>query len=330
MEIRWDTLARSEWNRSVDAQGAALQQHWSYGATCTLWGRTILRAEIIDQGQRIGLAQILCRRAGRLGTLSLVSRGPVWLSSIPIGTRIEALKALRQHLPSDGPHIQIVTGADPSLDRDCVEAGMIRVARPDPTAVLDLDHPAETLRSGLSGKWRNRLVRAEGCGLTIDRCDADVTQFQWLLQAEARQQRNKGYRGLPPRFVEAWHALDAQAVRVFSASNGGAPIAAMAFLCHGTSATYQIGWCGDTGRALNAHNLLMWHAMDHFRKRGIRRLDLGTLSNRSSPGLARFKAGTGAQVVEFGATYVNSRLSPVIAGMRRRRARPPLARPKPL
>ena len=81
-------------------------------------------------------------------------------------------------------------------------------------------------------------------------------------------------------------------------------VAAMMFLIHGQAASYQVGWSSEKGRELNAHNLLLWRAMLELRARGVRRLDLGGVNTVRSAGLARFKIGTGGQVLQLAGTYL--------------------------
>jgi lipid II:glycine glycyltransferase (peptidoglycan interpeptide bridge formation enzyme) len=77
----------------------------------------------------------------------------------------------------------------------------------------------------------------------------------------------------------------------------------MLFLVHGEAATYQIGWVGDAGRDLGAHNLLLWQAILKLRERGVRVLDLGGVDTARGAGLARFKIGTGGEVVTLAGVF---------------------------
>ena len=77
----------------------------------------------------------------------------------------------------------------------------------------------------------------------------------------------------------------------------------MLFLLHGSVATYHIGWADDTGRDLNAHNLLLWRASLLLRERGLAAIDLGGVNTHSLPGISRFKLGTGGAVRTLAGTY---------------------------
>ncbi len=96
----------------------------------------------------------------------------------------------------------------------------------------------------------------------------------------------------------------AQCVLSLRADLGRERVAAMMFLIHGQAATYQVGWSSPQGRDLNAHNLLLWQAMNELKARGVRRLDLGGINTTRSAGLARFKLGTGGQVQVLAGTYL--------------------------
>ena len=120
-----------------------------------------------------------------------------------------------------------------------------------------------------------------------------------------REQR--GVEGLPSGFIERYiqaRKSAAQTVLTLRADHQGERVAAMMFLLHGSAATYQVGWSNDTGRQFNAHNLLLWHAIEALQQRGVRLLDLGGVNTQRSAGIARFKLGTGGRVLTLAGTYL--------------------------
>jgi hypothetical protein len=185
------------------------------------------------------------------------------------------------------------------------QAGFLRLADPRQVAEVALDGGADGLRAQMHGKWRNRLLHGEAQGLRVRHCALPPDPNHWLLVADARQQRARGYRAMPARLIAAMAAEDAGAAQIFTAERGGRPLAAMLFIRHGAAATYQVGWAGPEGRAASAHNLLLWRAMNWLAERGTTRLDLGPL-DPETPGLTRFKLGSGARSRSLGGTWLQS------------------------
>ncbi|MBM9593692.1 lipid II:glycine glycyltransferase FemX [Roseitranquillus sediminis] len=288
MEIDWTSARVESWRKA--AAGAPLQQDWDWGEILSAAGAQVARAVVRSGGAEVALAQVLLRRFGP-ATLALVSRGPVWLAAVD---QPAVLHALRRSLPARGPRALVVTPDD-------TVRGMVPLVTPTHVAELNLKPTLDDLRAGLHGKWRNRLAAAGRAGLTVRREDRP-DRYAWLLEAEAAQARQRGYRGWPPNLVPHWHRSVPGRVHVLSAWCGGERVAAMLFLRHGRRATYQIGWSGPDGRATSAHNLCLWTAIEALRAEGVALLDLGTVDTEAAPGLARFKIGCGARVRRLGPT----------------------------
>ena len=217
--------------------------------------------------------------------------------------RAESLLACRRALPFPKLRGLFVTPDQEASERGVMKAGgYARVMTPYSTALVDLTAPEEDLRAAMHQKWRNRLVVAEGAGLRIGRADRHSRLYQWLLEAEARQQKAKRYAALPVAMVPAWQQGGGD-LRVLTASKDGEFVAAMLFLVHGQRATYHLGWSSAEGRSLSAHNLLLWQGMLKLKAKGIGCLDLGGLNTEDIPGIARFKLGSGARVKTLCGTW---------------------------
>lgn len=68
--------------------------------------------------------------------------------------------------------------------------------------------------------------------------------------------------------------------------------------------TYQIGWTDPKGRTHNAHQLLLHEAGQNLAAEGLEKIDLGTVDSVNAPGLARFKARSGATLRSLGGTWI--------------------------
>lgn len=293
MQIVWDRIARQGWSEATVALPLPMQQHWTYGSVLSAHGRTVRRAEIIVAGRRVGLAQVVSRRIGPL-RLTLLSRGPVWLEPVAPEVAVRALRALAR-----GAGIMIVTP-----DTALRGLGCIPLVAPRHEAMIDLRPDPAAIRAGFGGKWRNRLVRAEGEGISVRQSVPDAAHLAGLLTKEAEQQQRLCYRALPPSFTSGWLSADPEGAILYEARKRDRTIATMLVLLHRPGANYHIGWSGGEGRRLNAHQFLLWHVIRDLRLQGYRMLDLGDVNEKAAPGLARFKIGSGATVTPLGATML--------------------------
>ena len=157
------------------------------------------------------------------------------------------------------------------------------------------------MRKRLHQKWRNQLRKAERSDLKVICQPLDAADHKWFLDAEMEQQRTRRYRSYPAQFLLAYAAVNKGAALVYSATRDGEPVAAMLMLRHGTMATYQAGVTTPVGRTYCAHNLLLWRMMCGLQEEGGTILDLGRTD--LSPGLRRFKLGTGAVTEKLAGTY---------------------------
>ncbi len=181
--------------------------------------------------------------------------------------------------------------------------GAVPLMTPAHLAELDLTPTFDARLAQQHPKWRNRLRHAQNAGLRVSRTNLPPDPSHWLLKAEAKQQSKRGYRGWPPTLSAAYALANKGQAKLFEAREGAEVIAALVILCHRPGATYQIGHTTPRGRALSAHNLLMWEAADWLARQGYARLDLGLIDWKHLPGLARFKLGCGAQARKLGGTW---------------------------
>jgi len=269
----------------------ALQQHPLYGRALAAHAGQIVAFHASDKGRLQASAQILQRRFGPL-RLCYLPRGPVWAPEIDDRSRALILNALLRALP---PAIWIAAPESTGDSDYYRSAGFRAVMTPQHMAEMDLTRPQSQRLSQQHGKWRNRLRRAQGGGLDIVSRQFDPLCDLPLLRREAAQRRARGYAALPQEFALSWARCAPDATRLFLARHDGQTLAFMLFLLHPPFATYHIGWTGPVGRALSAHNLLLWEAANWLAAQGHRRLDLGLVDTSGVPGLARFKLGSGAK-----------------------------------
>lgn len=306
MEILWNQTERSVWDAAHATLGAALQQCWAYGDSLLTPQISVQRAEIRIGGERVALAQFLCRRYVGLFGVALCTRGPLWLVQVDSPERARMYRLLKQSLPWRHPRV-ILFSPDQTEVHDPALAALTRVLTGYSTVMLDLTRSDAELRGRLHPFWRNRLAAAERSGLEIREVANMPDASSPIIQEEIRQRQTRRFYALPPAFIHnyiAAHTDSRQAALILEAKSGSQTVAAMLFLVHGSAATYQFGWTKSAGRSVNAHNLILWRALALLRERGVRRLDLGGVNTHDLPGISRFKINTGGAVVTYAGGYV--------------------------
>lgn len=258
-------------------------------------------------GNICGLAQFIVRPFALIAKFALCTYGPVWVKPLSEPEKQAALGVLRREMELRWPRLITLTPDAPIELRK-----FNRVMTGDATVRIVLTQDEDTLRAALDGKWRNRLVAAEKSDLKFTSAGQKPGQYQWLLDEERKQRNKKGYHGLPPELVELWQDDKARAkgadkragLRIFRADLRKDAAGAMMFLTHGAMATYHIGWSSDDGRKAGAHNLILWNAMLALKAEGYSVLDLGGVNTASGAGIARFKLGTGGEIVRRPGSFV--------------------------
>lgn len=263
-----------------------LNQSEAFERTCRKLGLLVRRFSTEH-----GTCLVQQRKWPLIGTLNLISRGPVMQD---LAETQAFLSDVRREVK--GP---LIVNAIEGMDR----IDGLNIAAGAELVLLDLSSP-ELMRARLHQKWRNQLCKAERSRLQVTNEALDPLQHRWFLKAEAEQQTTRRYKSYPAGFLLAYATANKGHARVYTASLHGEPLAAMLFLKHGGMATYQAGVTSAGGRAQCAHNLLLWQAMTDLQQIGIRQLDLGRAD--LSPGLRRFKAGTGARFQRLSGSFLYS------------------------
>jgi len=269
-----------------DPVPCALQQHPCFAAALRACGQDPLMLGGPDP-------LLVLRRRFRAGIrLALMSRVA---TPDPLG--------LCQRAQEAGLHRHLILLSPDNPTPELARIGAVPVLTPATLAEIDLTRPPEERRAALHQKWRNRLRHGKQQGLRVTRRTMPLKSGHWLLAHEAARQHRLGYRTWPEALTLAYARENPGAAKLFTAFDGRDPVAAMLFLRHGHGATYHIGHTTARGRALSAHNLLLWQAAGWLAAKGHRCLDLGLIDTRNAPGLARFKLGAGAQARALGGTW---------------------------
>lgn len=272
---------------NADFAPPALQQHDAFARALKLWGRD---TAWID-GPRRHLAVLRDTPVGEVAMLSRAGMDPDAIAALPDQLRSHGL----------GRALIILSPARPAPD--LARIGAVPLMTPASAALLDLRADVDELRAGLHQKWRNRLKQAEASDLRVTRQNMPVTLDHPLFALDRALQKTNRFRNWPAGFTLAFAAANPGAAKLFTAFQNRTPVAYLLALRYGAGACYHIGHNLPAGRAVSAHNLLLWQALLWARNKGVEQFDLGLLDNQHAAGLARFKRGTGARVQTLGGTW---------------------------
>ena len=307
--LTWDGVEVRRWMELHGAvHRAPLEQSWAYGDAIGIGSPyKPTRGVFTRDGKPVAIVQALEWSLKGAARIAKVVRGPLFLRDLEPEERDGIYRLIKDRWPM--AKLNWLFFSPELKDGEAAQArmaglGLKRTVTGYSTAWLDLTQGSEALRAGLAQKWRNRLVRAEGEKLRI-RDAHEGPALQWLLERHDGHRRRRRFRAPTGGFTAALAicAPRPRDVLLLQAERGSEPLAGVLFLRHGFSATYQVAWASDQGRAANAHNLLVWEGIRRLAADGVRTLDLGGI-DAGMPGVSRFKLGIGADPVTLVGTWM--------------------------
>lgn len=307
-EVLWQPCERARWEAWFHGAGKSpLEQSWAYGeAVAAHHGQDSERHVILHDGQPLALLQAFRKRYWRVGVTRIL-RGPLWLIDPLDDARATVVCrsiAARYHSRRLAFLSWLPELPDDPRSAALIEAeGLRRVVTGYSSSWLDLRQSRDDLLAGLHGKWRAALRKAEREGIAVEQ-DENARQQRGTLLLYETFRRKKRFIGPSGDFVAAVAAADGDALLSLSARRDDQLVAGVVLLRHGASATYVASWTSAEGRAGQAHNVLLWRAIEALRAGGTQWLDLGGLNTENQRGLARFKLGLGGDVFTLTGSYL--------------------------
>jgi hypothetical protein len=309
VRVEWDGASRFQWQQwFARSERSNLLQSWAYGeakAQTSNW--RVTRGVFFRRDEALALVQVLRRRVGGI-VVTRINRGPLLLKPLvdseerAIWRELARFGTLRRGwLLSAAPELTL-SGASLFLMDDL---GFRQFSPLSWESVwIHLDVGLDVLRARLEGKWRNMLSASEKTGMGLEVC-VDDESFEWLIAHYQELMQEKGFTGPSPGLLASLrqNLRDSDQLIVLRAVHAREPVAGIALAIHGSSATYLVGWNGTAGRKLKANQYLLWQAIIHLQRSGLRWLDLGGISEEQTPGIADFKLGLGGERYELIGEY---------------------------
>lgn len=147
----------------------------------------------------------------------------------------------------------------------------------------------------LESSVRRAIRKSEKEGVTAEVSRSlDAVRDFYALQCKTRKKH-----GLPPQPFAFFrnihqHVLSADKGIIITARYQGRPIAASVYFHFGQYAIYKYGASDERFQHLRGNNIVMWEAINWYRRKGMKRLELGRTSVANA-GLRKFKLGWRAE-----------------------------------
>ncbi len=299
MEFDWSKKTIGEWRALLmKAQKANWMQTWPYAQACFKRDYKTTRLAVIKkQGAEIGIMAV---QEIKLGPIQIVNlfRGPLWLIANPTQAHfLEFAETFKTEFPDKifqrlrwMPSWEVDQETQSLLEK----IGFKKRKEYFLTIWLDLKKSTDELRSDLKQKWRNSLNKSEKLSLEIVK-DVSLSRLDLFLKFYVQHKKIKNFHGPTPAFLKeefstAFQAGDAFLLWAYVKKR---PIAGVAIVIHGKTASYRFGWNTEDGRKANAHYNLLWNAILTLKANGIELFDLGGLKPDEAKGISHFKSGVG-------------------------------------
>ncbi len=310
--IGWNELSAEEWAgrfRAVPRSTILQDPSYAHAALKALHQSPRFGLIRMD-GVEAGLVQILEAGLFKNAIHALIlDRGPLWFEGFGQADHIRAFfDEFNRLFPARfGRKRRIIPEISDSPENRQIFAdlGYKRLDRPGyQTIWLNLRQKPEILRASLKQKWRNILNRAEKSDLEME-WDREGKFLSWAIKSYETDRREKGYPGVSLPFLTALASTfgmrgDLLIGRAILAKK---PVAGIIVLCHGSAATYQVGWTSGAGRKAGAHHILLWDSLRQLCERGVHDFDLGGINDQDADGVRRFKEGMGGEKIVLSGQY---------------------------
>ena len=310
--VKWNFVTDSQYVQEFSAiKGCTLLQSHTYAcAVSKIYNQRPLKGLIEINGQKAGLVQAM--QVGILKNMLhaiIVDRGPLWFDGFGNEDHFKAfIEAYNRDFPQRfGRRRRFIPEIKKSPDIDAIMKANGFTKKPAAgyqTIWLDITQDKKTLRANLRKSWRQSLQKAEKSPLTIIWDDAGA-KLPWLLKAYDLDRKQRGYDGPDLPVLQALgtaFSLEKNSL-IGVALLDNRPVGAILTLCHGDSATYQIGWTSEDGRKYCAHHRLLWELIEQLKTKNIKNFDLGGVNDETAKSIKTFKSGMGGRLVELAGLY---------------------------
>lgn len=299
--FQWHISELSNWQEdfSLLRQSSLLQSYDYAAAVSGLYGQRPRWAYIYIDGQKAGMMQIMeAKMLGGLFHGVILDRGPLWFDGYGDAQHMQGFAAAfcdvfpsrigrrRRWMPEFQGDLVFTDTDWQRADKQSYQ-----------TPWLDLTKSTEDLMQSMRKSWRQSLRKSEGNDLEIE-WTGDTHLLPVMLKYYMLDRAQKGYSGPDVKILQALADRFSKngALLMGFARQETRIIAGIMILCHGQSATYQVGWQLPAGRTFCAHHRLLWDGALYLKHEGVKSFDLGGVNDGTAEMVKRFKNGMGGKL----------------------------------
>lgn len=302
---KWDALILS-----IDQPN--LMQTWDYGEAMNQIGWETERYLVFYEGVLIAFFQAFKKRYLYVASVK-IQRGPLFINKEVLNTHLASvLSIIRQkwsfwklqllqiefELPLLPKYYELITNLGFRRTKNFTWE----------STQIDLTLSEENLLANMKSNWRNSLRKSIKNELQVIKT-TNKADFEWLIEQYELFKKNKHIIGVSRDLLYAlWdNMIKENSICIFLAlTGGGKRISGVVIAFHGTGCSYLLGWNGELGKQLKAHNFLLWHAIKDTKSHGALFFDLGGVlsSIPKYKTIADFKLGlNGKKYILIGEFY---------------------------
>lgn len=301
MQFDWSPRTLKEWREYLSRpQRSNWMQNWAYAQAsfATEFYKTRI-ALIFHENRPVAMMSVQEIKIGPMHFVNL-KRGPLWFETPTKKLFLEFAQTFRREFPKSlGRRLRWMPEfemCDETLNK-LKKIGFQLHPHTFTTLWIDLAQSEDDLKKNLQQKWRNCLNKALRSSLKIEP-DFSNRQFSLFMQHFRQHVLKKRYKAPSEKFLQIeFNELNRQSDQFFIwAFYEGQPVAAIAMVTQGKTASYRLGWTTELGRKHNAHHALLWKALLISKEKGLSSFDVGGLLLDEPSGFSHFKMGLGGSI----------------------------------
>lgn len=314
MNLDWTPLNYNQWMDLISKSDQDnWMQSWPYALATRLRDfKSVHTVQIKKDSFTIGVCLINQIKLGPLHLIE-IQRGPLWLGSLEPVQKNELTvefgnlfnKLFPRRILRRRRWLPELDHSNANEQNKILEKIGFKLRNETfETSLLDITRSLDEIKMGMRGNWRTALKKSEGHGLILKDNTSQIGILSFLKHYQ-KFKNEKNFLGPSELFLkeEAFFALKVNKCLVLEAIYNHQSVGGILITINSATATYRASWNTPSGRNINVHNFLIWHAIIQLKNKHYKNLDLGGLLPGENKGLTKFKEGIGGKPIRLLGIY---------------------------